>query len=127
MGLLGGDRRLLVFDSGSVRFKGTSSGINVTPLQLSNKLGSKTFRRERQLSRASQDKSALARTHLRRTQPVRHEKSSKAWGYRWSDGDGRPKSWWIEIDEEQRAAELAFLKSEISGKRRPTPKKADGV
>ncbi|WP_379939767.1 hypothetical protein [Sinorhizobium sp. P24N7] len=113
---------MLVFDSGSVRFKGTSSGINVTPLQLSNKLGSKTFRRERQLSRASQDKSALARTHLRR-----HEKSSKACGYRWSDGDGRPKSWWIAIDEEQRAAELAFLKSEINGKRRPTPKKADNV
>ncbi|MCA1409122.1 3'-5' exonuclease [Ensifer sp. IC3342] len=38
----------------------------------------------------------------------------KARGYRWSDGsDGRPKSWWIEIDEEQRAAELAFLRSEI--------------
>ena len=38
----------------------------------------------------------------------------KARGYRWSDGsDGRPKSWWIEIDEEQLAAELAFLRSEI--------------
>ncbi|WFU50737.1 3'-5' exonuclease [Sinorhizobium terangae] len=38
----------------------------------------------------------------------------KARGYRWSDGsDGRPKSWWIDIDEEQLAAELAFLKSEI--------------
>lgn len=50
MGLLGGDRRLLVFDSGLVRFKGTSSGINVTPLQLSNKLGSKTFRQEAPVS-----------------------------------------------------------------------------
>jgi len=38
----------------------------------------------------------------------------KARGYRWSDGsDGRPKSWWIEIEEEQLAAELAFLRSEI--------------
>ncbi|PJR10224.1 exonuclease domain-containing protein [Sinorhizobium meliloti] len=38
----------------------------------------------------------------------------KARGYRWSDGsDGRPRSWWIEIDEERLAAELAFLRSEI--------------
>ncbi|ASY66510.1 DNA polymerase III subunit epsilon (plasmid) [Sinorhizobium sojae CCBAU 05684] len=38
----------------------------------------------------------------------------KARGYRWSDGsDGRPKSWWIEIDEERLTAELAFLRSEI--------------
>ncbi|ASY59243.1 MULTISPECIES: 3'-5' exonuclease [Sinorhizobium] len=38
----------------------------------------------------------------------------KARGYRWSDGsDGRPKSWWTEINEEELAAELAFLRSEI--------------
>ncbi|WP_085026488.1 3'-5' exonuclease [Ensifer aridi] len=38
----------------------------------------------------------------------------KARGYRWSDGsDGRPKSWWIEIDEEHLTGELAFLRSEI--------------
>jgi len=35
-------------------------------------------------------------------------------GYRWSDGsDGRPKSWYIDVDEGQEAAEIAFLRSEI--------------
>jgi len=35
-------------------------------------------------------------------------------GYRWSDGsDGRPKSWWIEIDEEAMEDELRFLRAEI--------------
>ena len=35
-------------------------------------------------------------------------------GYRWNDGtDGRPKSWWTEIDEEVYASELAFLRAEI--------------
>lgn len=38
----------------------------------------------------------------------------KARFYRWSDGsDGRPKSWWIEIDEEALDAELHFLRTEI--------------
>ncbi len=35
-------------------------------------------------------------------------------GYRWSDGsDGRPKSWWIEINEEAMEDELQFLRNEI--------------
>lgn len=35
-------------------------------------------------------------------------------GYRWSDGsDGRPKSWWIEINEEAMEDELRFLRAEI--------------
>ncbi len=35
-------------------------------------------------------------------------------GYRWSDGsDGRPKSWYIDVDEGQEAAEIAFLRSTI--------------
>lgn len=38
----------------------------------------------------------------------------KARGYRWSDGsDGRPKSWWIEIDEDALPDELAYLRAEI--------------
>lgn len=38
----------------------------------------------------------------------------KARGYRWSDGsDGRPKAWWIEIDEDLYDDELRYLRSEI--------------
>jgi DNA polymerase III subunit epsilon len=35
-------------------------------------------------------------------------------GYRWSDGsDGRPRSWYIDIDESKLDDEVAFLKTEI--------------
>jgi len=35
-------------------------------------------------------------------------------GYRWSDGgDGRPRSWYVDIDESKLDDEIAFLKSEI--------------
>lgn len=35
-------------------------------------------------------------------------------GYRWSDGsDGRPRSWWVEVDEPLAEAEIAFLENEI--------------
>lgn len=38
----------------------------------------------------------------------------KARGYRWSDGsDGRPKSWWLELDEDALDEELRYLRSEI--------------
>lgn len=38
----------------------------------------------------------------------------KGRGYRWNDGsDGRPKCWWIEIEEEAHAAELTFLHEEV--------------
>lgn len=38
----------------------------------------------------------------------------KARGYRWSDGsDGRPKAWWIEIDEELYDDELSYLRRDI--------------
>ncbi|WIJ23415.1 3'-5' exonuclease [Devosia sp. RR2S18] len=38
----------------------------------------------------------------------------KARGYRWSDGsDGRPKAWWIEIEEALHEEELAYLRREI--------------
>jgi DNA polymerase-3 subunit epsilon len=35
-------------------------------------------------------------------------------GYRWSDGrDGRPRSWYIDVDESKLGDEIAFLKTEI--------------
>ena len=35
-------------------------------------------------------------------------------GYRWSDGaDGRPRSWYVDLDESRLDDEIAFLKSEI--------------
>ncbi|PSS59532.1 DNA polymerase III subunit epsilon [Ensifer sp. NM-2] len=38
----------------------------------------------------------------------------KARGYRWSDGsDGRRKSWWVELKEEQLDEELHFLRTEV--------------
>ncbi len=51
---------------------------------------------------------------FRGKQPLRHEGSLKARGYRWSDGsDGRPKSWWIEVGEEALDDELRYLRAEI--------------
>jgi DNA polymerase III subunit epsilon len=38
----------------------------------------------------------------------------KARGYRWSDGsDGGPRSWWIDVAEEDAEEELRFLRSDI--------------
>ena len=38
----------------------------------------------------------------------------KARGYRWSGGgDGRPKAWWTEVDEDDLAVELRFLEREV--------------
>ncbi|WP_312794581.1 3'-5' exonuclease [Tianweitania sp.] len=38
----------------------------------------------------------------------------KARGYRWSEGsDGRPKAWWIEVDEDLHDDELRYLRTEI--------------
>jgi len=40
----------------------------------------------------------------------------KARGYRWSDGsDGRPRAWWIEIDDELYDDEIRYLRTEIYG------------
>jgi DNA polymerase III subunit epsilon len=40
--------------------------------------------------------------------------SLKRRGYRWSDGsDGRPRSWYIDVDESKLDEEIAFLKTEI--------------
>lgn len=38
----------------------------------------------------------------------------KGRGYRWSDGsDGRPKAWWIEVDEDGYDDELRYLRTDI--------------
>jgi DNA polymerase-3 subunit epsilon len=38
----------------------------------------------------------------------------KSRGYRWSDGsDGSPRSWYVDVGEEDHPAEIAFLRSEI--------------
>jgi DNA polymerase-3 subunit epsilon len=35
-------------------------------------------------------------------------------GYRWSDGsDGRPRSWYVDVEESALAEEIVFLKAEI--------------
>jgi DNA polymerase-3 subunit epsilon len=35
-------------------------------------------------------------------------------GYRWSDGaDGRPRSWYIDVDESHQTAEIEFLRKTI--------------
>ena len=40
----------------------------------------------------------------------------KARNYRWSDGgDGRPRSWWTDVSNQQLEAELAHLRMEIYG------------
>jgi DNA polymerase-3 subunit epsilon len=40
--------------------------------------------------------------------------SLKRRGYRWSDGsDGRPRSWYVDVDESKLDDEIAFLKTEI--------------
>jgi DNA polymerase-3 subunit epsilon len=40
--------------------------------------------------------------------------SLKRRGYRWSDGsDGRPRSWYIDVDESKLDDEIAFLRTEI--------------
>jgi DNA polymerase III subunit epsilon len=46
--------------------------------------------------------------------PFELKDTLKRRGYRWSDGaDGRPRSWYIDIDEVKLPAEIAFLKNEI--------------
>jgi DNA polymerase-3 subunit epsilon len=38
----------------------------------------------------------------------------KARGYRWSDGsDGSPRSWYIDVDEDEHPTEIEFLRAEI--------------
>jgi DNA polymerase-3 subunit epsilon len=60
---------------------------------------------------------ASARSRIRifaENAPFAMKDHLKARGYRWSDGsDGRPKAWWIEIDEDLYADELRYLRAEI--------------
>ena len=49
--------------------------------------------------------------------PFDMKEKLKARGYRWSDGsDGKPKSWWTEVDENVVTDEMGFLRSEIYGR-----------
>ncbi len=49
--------------------------------------------------------------------PFDMKEKLKARSYRWSDGsDGKPKSWWTEVNEADVAAELAFLREDIYGR-----------
>ncbi|MGY3133476.1 DNA polymerase-3 subunit epsilon [Bradyrhizobium sp. USDA 4501] len=46
--------------------------------------------------------------------PFELKDSLKKRGYRWSDGgDGRPRSWYVDVDEAALDGEIAFLRTEI--------------
>lgn len=48
--------------------------------------------------------------------PFEHKDRLKARGYRWSGGDdGRPRAWWVDVDEAGRAGEIAYLHEEVYG------------
>jgi DNA polymerase-3 subunit epsilon len=56
--------------------------------------------------------------------PFEMKDALKARGYRWADGaNGTIRSWWIDVDEETRDAELAFLEAEIYGRTVEPPMK----
>jgi DNA polymerase-3 subunit epsilon len=46
--------------------------------------------------------------------PFELKDTLKKRGYRWSDGsDGRPRSWYIDVDEANETAEIEFLRTTI--------------
>jgi DNA polymerase III subunit epsilon len=46
--------------------------------------------------------------------PFELKDALKRRGYRWSDGsDGRPRSWYVDVDEASQAAEIEFLRTQI--------------
>jgi DNA polymerase-3 subunit epsilon len=46
--------------------------------------------------------------------PFEMKDTLKKRGYRWSDGsDGRPRSWYVDVDEANQTAEIKFLREEI--------------
>jgi DNA polymerase-3 subunit epsilon len=46
--------------------------------------------------------------------PFELKDALKRRGYRWSDGaDGRPRSWYVDLDESRLDDEIAFLRTEI--------------
>ena len=46
--------------------------------------------------------------------PFEQKDTLKNRGYRWSDGsDGRPRSWYVDVDESRQVAEIEFLRTEI--------------
>lgn len=55
-----------------------------------------------------------ARSDLAEGAPFDLKDQLKRRGYRWSDGsDGRPRAWWVEVDEAMAEAETAYLEQEI--------------
>ena len=47
--------------------------------------------------------------------PYELRNTLKARGYRWNPGsNGRPRSWWIEVDEEQQDEELSYLLGKVT-------------
>lgn len=60
---------------------------------------------------------ASSRTRIRlfaENSPFGMKDHLKARGYRWSDGsDGSPKSWWIELSEDDLDAELTYLRKDV--------------
>jgi DNA polymerase-3 subunit epsilon len=46
--------------------------------------------------------------------PVRAQRELKTRRYRWSSGDeGRPKAWYVDVDEAKRDDEIAYLRKFI--------------
>jgi DNA polymerase-3 subunit epsilon len=46
--------------------------------------------------------------------PFNLKDALKRRGYRWSDGsDGRPRSWYVDVDESKLDDEIVFLKTEV--------------
>lgn len=46
--------------------------------------------------------------------PFELKDTLKRRGYRWSDGsDGRPRSWYVDVDETSQSAEIEFLRTEV--------------
>jgi hypothetical protein len=57
---------------------------------------------------------AQARKKTMRISPFDLKDTLKRRGHRWSDGsDGRPRSWYVDVDEIALDGEIAFLKTEI--------------
>jgi DNA polymerase III subunit epsilon len=64
--------------------------------------------------RHCEDKGTRGRTVTIKVKFADFELIRKRRGYRWCDGsDGRPRSWYIDVGEDQLGNEIAFLKTEI--------------
>ncbi len=86
----------------------------MTVLLSSRSWNSRVMGRTAAVCRTLQNEPAFTGEDFAENAPFDLKDVLKARGYRWSDGsDGRPKSWWIEVAEEELEAELGFLRKEI--------------